>query len=166
MQPRPLTRSAGFTLIELMVVVVIATILLSIAIPSYMSQIRQSRRVDAKTAVLDLAGREESYFSTSGSQYSATPADLGYSVAWPAPVAPNNYYNVTVCTSASAGAGCAGDQNPNVPAAPWYYILATPAAGSSQTADNSCQVFGVDSTGYQWSLDNNGNVTTTTCWPN
>jgi type IV pilus assembly protein PilE len=164
MPSQPSTRSAGFTLIELMVVVVIATILLSIAIPSYMTQIRQSRRVDAKTAILDLAGREESYFSTSGSQYSSTPADLGYGVAWPAPVAPNNYYTVQVCTSTIP---CAvPTQNPNAPPPPWYYVIALPAAGSSQLLDNSCQQFGVDSTGYQWSLDNAGNNTTTTCWPN
>jgi type IV pilus assembly protein PilE len=164
MYRQPSTRSAGFTLIELMVVVVVATILLSIAIPSYMSQVRQSRRVDAKTAILDLAGREESYFSTSGSQYSATPADLGYSVAWPAPVAPNNYYTVTVCTSSNP---CGTpNQNPNGPQPPWYYIVAVPAAASSQLGDTPCQQFGVDSTGYQWSLDGGGANTTTTCWPN
>ena len=50
-----MSRSAGFTLIELMVVVIIATILLSIAIPAYTSQIRKSRRTEARTAVLDLA---------------------------------------------------------------------------------------------------------------
>ena len=79
MQLHSLTRALrGFTLVELMVVVVIATILLSIAVPSYMSQVRQSRRTEAKTAVLDLASREERYFSTNGSIYSVTPADLGY----------------------------------------------------------------------------------------
>ena len=57
--------SRGMTLIELMMVVVIATILMSIAVPSYMSQVRQSRRIEAKTALLDLAGREERFFSTS-----------------------------------------------------------------------------------------------------
>ena len=54
----------GFTLLELLVVVVIATILMSIAVPSYMTQIRQSRRTEAKTAILDLSGREERYLST------------------------------------------------------------------------------------------------------
>src|SRR5437016_2759671 len=60
MQLRPAARSlrpaGGFTLIELMVVVAIATILFSIAIPSYMTYIRQSRRTEAKTAVLVLGG--------------------------------------------------------------------------------------------------------------
>jgi type IV pilus assembly protein PilE len=52
------TDSRGFTLVELMVVIVIASILMAIAIPSYKTSIRKSRRTDAKTALLDLAGRE------------------------------------------------------------------------------------------------------------
>ena len=64
----------GFTLIELMVVVAIATILFAIAIPSYVTYIRQSRRTEAKTAVLDLAGREERYLSTNPTAYTDVPA--------------------------------------------------------------------------------------------
>jgi type IV pilus assembly protein PilE len=77
-------RSDGFTLIELMIVVVIATILISIAVPSYMQQIRQSRRTEAKTALLDAAGREERYFSTNGSSYTNVATQLGYN-AFPVP---------------------------------------------------------------------------------
>jgi len=65
---------AGFTLVELMVTVMIAAILLAIAVPSYQAYIRKSRRTEAKTAVLDLAGREETLFSTT------TPT-----AAWPLP---------------------------------------------------------------------------------
>jgi type IV pilus assembly protein PilE len=148
--------SHGFTLIELMVVVVIATILVSIAVPSYMSQVRQSRRTEAKTAVLDLAGREERYFSTNGAIYSTTPADLGYAGAFPVLVGPDNYYTITVCSPA---ANC--DPNPNPPAAPSYYITATAAAGTSQAADAQCQSFSVDSTGQQFST---GTFTSQQCW--
>src|SRR5215813_10091012 len=93
--------AGGFTLIELMVVVVIATILLSIAVPSYMSQVRQSRRTEAKTAVLDLAGREERFFATNGVNYSQTNTDLGYP-ALPALGVGSGYYNLYVCTPAVA----------------------------------------------------------------
>ena len=146
----------GFTLIELMVVVVIATILLSIAVPSYMSQVRQSRRTVAKTAVLDLASREERYFSTNGALYSINPADVGYAAAWPAPVGPDNYYTITVCAPA---ANC--DPNPNPPPAPSYYITATAAAGTSQAGDAQCQSFSVDSTGQQFST---GTLPGPQCW--
>jgi type IV pilus assembly protein PilE len=158
MQLHTLTRTPrGFTLIELMVVVVIATILVSIAVPSYMSQVRQSRRTEAKTAVLDLASREERYFSTNGAIYSTLPTDLGYTGgAFPAPVGSDNYYTITVCSPA---ANC--DPNANPPAAPSYYITATPVAGSSQAGDAQCQTFSVDSTGQQFAT---GTLTSQQCW--
>jgi type IV pilus assembly protein PilE len=149
-------RSRGFTLVELMIVVVIATILLSIAVPSYMSQVRQSRRTEAKTAVLDLASREERYFSTNGAIYSITPSDLGYVGAFPAQVGPDNYYTITVCSPA---ANC--DPNANPPPPPSYYITAIPVAGSSQAADAQCQSFSVDSTGQQFST---GTLPSQQCW--
>jgi len=162
MQLHSLTRALrGFTLVELMVVVVIATILLSIAVPSYMSQVRQSRRTEAKTAVLDLASREERYFSTNGASYSTTPADLGYAGAFPANVAPDNYYQITVCTAAAAPATPACDPNPNPPPGPSYYITARPVAGTSQAADAQCQSFSVDSTGQQFAT---GTLPPQQCW--
>src|SRR5437016_7599183 len=70
------TRAAGFTLVELMVVVAIATILFAIAVPSYITYVRQSRRTEARTAVLDLAGREERFFSTNGAAYTGAANQL------------------------------------------------------------------------------------------
>ncbi len=150
----------GFTLIELMIVVVIATILLSIAIPSYMSQVRQSRRTEAKTALLDLAGREESYFSTNGSIYTAAAGNLGYAAAGFPVTTPNGYYTVTVACVAAQGAalGCGDPYAPNGPA---YYLTATPVATSSQANDTQCTSFSVDSLGNQFSTGTN---TVAQCW--
>lgn len=152
-------RPSGFTLIELMVVVVIVTILLSIAIPSYMSQVRQSRRTEAKTAILDLAGREESYFSTNGSTYTATAASLGYPGGFGAanPIG-SGYYYLTVCTPASSNC-TAGLGMPNPPAAPSYTIVALPLG--TQVNDTQCTAFAVDSTGQQYATGTAGSAT---CW--
>ena len=57
--PQMTAMMTGFTLVELMVTLVVAAILATIAIPAYQNQIRESRRTEAKTALLDLAGREE-----------------------------------------------------------------------------------------------------------
>lgn len=148
-----------------MVVVVIATILVSLAVPSYMSQVRQSRRTEAKTAVLDLAGREERFFATNGVNYSQLAADLGYT-ALPAVAIGSGYYNLSVC--APAAAGCGGTPAPPAgwaaPATPNYLVVAVPTAGQSQVADTQCAAFYVDSTGRQMAEDSTGQDATATCW--
>ncbi|HSY46737.1 MAG TPA: type IV pilin protein [Steroidobacteraceae bacterium] len=147
-------RCDGFTLIELMIVVVIATILISIAVPSYMQQIRQSRRTEAKTALLDAAGREERYFSTS-TAYTQTPAQLGYA-ALPAAIG-SGYYTLNVCSPACA---------PSAVATPSYTVTATPVAGLSQAGDTQCASFSVDSTGAQFAFTSGGVNNTAFCWSN
>jgi type IV pilus assembly protein PilE len=143
---------AGFTLIELMVTLVVASILITVAIPGYQTFIRKSRRTDAKTAVLDLAGREESYFSTQN-KYSALPADVGYT-AFPSAVG-SGYYTINVVVGAPAVA---------VPAT--FTITAVPAAGSTQLQDAACQQFTVDQLGNQKATDAGGTDTTQLCWGN
>src|SRR5580704_13364415 len=118
MNPRLYRYSRGVTLIELMIVVVIASILMAIAVPSYSSYVRRSHRVEAKTAVMDLAGREERYFSTSvtGANYSQTAADLGYPPgAWAAQVIGSGYYTVNVCAVGPAMAGACPPSNQAAP---------------------------------------------------
>jgi type IV pilus assembly protein PilE len=159
MQLRTAARSSrparGFSLIELMVVVAIATILFAIAVPGYMIYIRQSRRTEAKTALLDLAGREERYLSTNPAAYTNVPANLGYTgAAWPIAVG-NGYYQVTVCSPACAPSAIA--------TAPSYTVTATPVAGQSQTKDLQCTSFSVDSVGQQFAT---GTGTVAYCWAN
>ena len=155
----------GFTLLELLVVVVIATILMSIAVPSYMTQIRQSRRTEAKTAILDLSGREERYLSTNPAGYTNTPALLGYAGFGVGNPIGNGYYYLTVCSPATAT--CVPGLNmPNPPAAPSYTIVASPVPGQSQVKDLQCQLFAVDAAGQQYAVDSNGNDQTKYCWAN
>jgi len=156
--------SRGFTLIELMVVVVIATILVSIAVPSYMSQVRQSRRTEVRTALLDLAGREERYFSTTPTGYTANPAFVGYAGFGAANPIGSQYYYVNVC--APAASPCFGVNIPNPPAAPSYTIVGFPVAGQSQANDLQCQQFAVDSSGQQYAANSAGANATQYCWAN
>jgi|HubBroStandDraft_2_1064218.scaffolds.fasta_scaffold445616_2 type IV pilus assembly protein PilE len=144
---------AGFTLVELMVVVVITAILASIAVPAYTSSMRKSRRTEAKTTIMDLAAREERFFATQ-QMYTTSPSSLAYgSGAWP--ISTGTYYQISSVSSSPATATTPGG----------YVLQVTPSAGSPQLQDTSCQLFQVDQTGKQSSQDGSGNDTSTTCWP-
>lgn len=69
-------RSHGFTLIELMIVLVVMSILATIAIPSYQSSIRKSRRADAQAALTEMYIRQEKWRANSTS-YTSTLSQVG-----------------------------------------------------------------------------------------
>ena len=69
------TRQRGFTLIELMIVVVILGVIAAFAIPSYQDHLRKSKRSDARAALSDLAARQEQYF-LDNKTYTDTLTDL------------------------------------------------------------------------------------------
>jgi type IV pilus assembly protein PilE len=144
-------RHSGFTLVELLIVIVVASILVAIAVPSYQAQVRKSRRTDARNALLDIAAREERFLSVTNS-YSAVPTEVGYGgLAWPQTVT-NGYYQVTVTIPDPNYAG----------AGPSFVLTATPIG--VQTSDTACASFAVTQIGRQSALDSNGVDNSTTCW--
>jgi len=52
-------KTKGFTLIELMIVLVIAAIILGLAYPSYVSYVRKSKRGDAQQALMNWSVNQE-----------------------------------------------------------------------------------------------------------
>ncbi|MFI8717834.1 type IV pilin protein [Stenotrophomonas sp. NPDC077464] len=58
-QRRTPRRVAGFTLIELMIVVAVIAVLASIAYPSYTAQVRKSKRAAAKAELVEYGHRAE-----------------------------------------------------------------------------------------------------------
>jgi len=144
--------SRGYTLIELMITIAIVAILASIANAAYTSQVQKSRRTDARSALLDLAGREEKLF-TLANAYSAAPSDLGYgavAAAWPITVG-SGYYQVTVVSPDPLQGGAAGT-----------YSITANAIGM-QANDTTCTSLSVNQLGAQTSA---GTGTAATCWGN
>jgi len=146
--------SSGFSLIELLITMVMLSILTAIAIPSYQSYVLKSHRTEAKTTLLDLAGMEERFFSTSNI-YSTLPSDLGYGAALVFPFNSfNNYYQINVAITAPAA------PSPLSPAGtPATYTL-TATAINQQLNDTNCQTFTLVSNGTKTAApDPNNN-----CW--
>lgn len=59
-------RQAGFTLIELMLVAVVIGILASIAVPAYQEHVRQARRAEVATVLLENAQLLERHYARQG----------------------------------------------------------------------------------------------------
>jgi type IV pilus assembly protein PilE len=154
-------RFAGFTLVELMVTVVVAAILTTIATASYSSFTLKAHRTEARSALLDLASLEERYLSTNNS-YSATPTDLGYNAAnWAGVVVGSGYYEVQgVVVTPPALSLVVGV--PSTPAA--FQITIVPVPTSVQANDAACASFTVTSQGARTATMQGGADNTATCW--
>lgn len=55
-------KKTGFTLIEVLIVVVIIGVLAAIAYPNYIEQVNKARRADAQAALVELAARLQEYY--------------------------------------------------------------------------------------------------------
>tara|TARA_R110002049_G_scaffold232874_15_gene405457 strand:- start:569 stop:1021 length:453 start_codon:yes stop_codon:yes gene_type:complete len=136
--------SRGFTLIEVMIVVVIVGVLLGIALPGYQSSMEKGRRSDARAALLDAANRQEQYMLDRGT-YTADMEDLGYSED-PA-ISQDGHYSV-------AAAACDGGAITRC-----FTLTATPRSDSPQTYDTNCSEFELGSDGSKSSQPDEEN-----CW--
>ena len=139
-------RPSGFTLIEVMIVVVIVAILLGIALPAYQDSMRKGRRTDAREGLMDAANREER-FILDRSVYTDDMADLGYA-ADPL-ISKEGYYSIDVEAP-----------DPNCPIATCYTLTATPVAGGAQAADTRCTSFTLKSNGARTATGS----AATECW--
>ena len=69
----------GFTLMELMIVVVIIGILAAFAYPSYTQYMARAKRTEAKSALMQIAAMQERHYLTFNT-YTELMTDLGFDV--------------------------------------------------------------------------------------
>lgn len=89
------SRNRGFTLIEVIIVVVIVGIIASFAVPSYMRYVRDSKRSEGQVALLSLSTQLERCFTEGFSYVSAS-----------CPTAPvdsqSGYYSLSISAAATS----------------------------------------------------------------
>lgn len=127
--------SAGFSLLELMVVVIIIAILTAVGYPIYRSHVLKSRRADAKSALAQLAQLQESYYVNNNSSYATTFTSLkglnelkivGDTIV----SSEGGYYQITLTNPGGT-----------------FTLTATPTAGGGQSEDTGCTELTINSVG-------------------
>jgi type IV pilus assembly protein PilE len=128
-------RAAGFTLIELMIVVAIVAILIAIAVGSYDFATTKTRRNAAKGCLTEAAQYMERYYSMHGLTYD----DLDNPAQLPTCSADvTDYYTIAF----------AADE----PTASSYKVQATPK-GSQASSDTRCGTLSIDDKGTKGAND-------------
>lgn len=135
-------KSFGFSLLELLIVIVILGLLATIAIPQYQQQVVKARRSDGKIALLDLAGRMERYYAEKQTFVGAT-IGAGGTIST-TNTSPDGYYTLSVGT----------------PSATAFSLTATPT-GSQLTDDTLCGTLGLNQLGTKTVT---GSGTVAQCW--
>ncbi len=142
------SKSGGFTLLELMIVVVIVALLAGLAMYNYNKYGFRARRADGKEMLMRVASAQERYF-TNFNSYADTMAKLGFAATGPCATlgaSEKCYYVVTTAN------GTTGDTQS-------YLLSATPQA-PSQNGD-ACGVLQINNTGQKLFAGNQSNGL---CW--
>jgi type IV pilus assembly protein PilE len=132
-------RKHGFSLVELMVVLVIVAILAAITYPSYLESVRKTRRAEGRAALLQLMQQQERYYSQNGTYIAFSSTG------------PNGYQWFSGNTPASsayeiAAEACEEDTLENC-----IVLTATPGTRSVSTAhrDDACGELSLSSNGVK-----------------
>ena len=121
----------GFSLIELLIVIVIVGILLGLSIPAYQDYVMRSHRADAHASLLDIASRQERFVAQNNSYTTEISANNGLGMG--TTESREGYYDLGV-------AACAGGT-----IATCYLLTAT--AKGNQLNDSDCSTITFDSLG-------------------
>jgi type IV pilus assembly protein PilE len=138
-------RIGGFTLIELMTVLVIVGILAAIVIPQYGEAVISSRRTDAQALLFEVAQKQQQFFSNNN-VFTANITSLSISST-----SPDGFYGVTVSVFSTVAISDS------------YLLIATPVSTTPQANDSKCDTLTLNSLGTKGAT---GTLTVEECWRN
>ncbi len=145
-----LRRIAGFTMVEIVIVMVIVSLLAAFAYPAYLSQIRKSRRADASIVIESMAQEQERFFSRF-----------------------RTYTSVVVAPGICTGSACGLGRENNLSRSEYYTVTSagdgtsftlTATARGTQVDDDACQTMSINNVGIRSSRDSSGQDSTDECW--
>ncbi|MEO7386521.1 MAG: type IV pilin protein [Gammaproteobacteria bacterium] len=145
----------GFTLIELMIVVVIMGILATASVAGYRHYVQRANRVDATSALLRVSAAQERFY-LQNNHYATTAEELGDPPPGGLGIAgtERGFYDLAV--DEAAGGPVAG-----------YTISATASGDGPQRDDDACRSFTIDQNGQRAAADAGGDDSATVieqCW--
>jgi type IV pilus assembly protein PilE len=144
-----LQQQTGFSLIELLIAVVVLSIITAIVLPSFSENIRQGRRLEARSLLLENAQFMERFF-TENNRYDLR-SDRATSVVLPITASPRNghsLYAISFDTLAPITADT-------------FSLRAVPVAGGAMDAD-ACGTYLLSNLGVRANLNNT--KSSQECW--
>lgn len=135
----PARHSLGFTLVEMMIVVVLISVLAAVALPNYQAQVRKARRTDAQVVLLETAQRLERCAAQFGAYN-----NVGCGVTPPT----TEHYTITIPTQTIST----------------YVVSAAPKSDGPQKDDLGCITFTLNQNGVRASTSHADFSGSVQCW--
>jgi len=124
-------KQQGFSFIELLIAVAILGIIAAIAVPNYGAYMQETRRLDAKAFLQEVAGEQVRFFSDNN-VYATSMSELGYG-ANATFRSPEGHYDISIENEVTTS----------------FTLTATPVTNGAQDGDTRCDKFTLDSTGLK-----------------
>jgi type IV pilus assembly protein PilE len=125
-------KDQGFSLIEIIIVIMIIALFATFTYPSYRESITRARRIDGQTALLDLAARMEQYYAENQSYQGARVGTGKENDVLHSNHSPQNYYILVISKQTDTE----------------FNLVAIPR-GTQANDDESCQTLSFNSFGIK-----------------